>query len=48
MNARFLLCFFSFLTLQTFFCQDKQDLSAKEAVLIAIKNNYAVQISAAQ
>ena len=48
MNARFFLCFFSLLTLQTFFCQDKQNLSAKEAVLIAIKNNYAIQISAAQ
>ena len=48
MNARFFLCFFSLLTLQTFFCQDKQNLSAKEAVLIAIKNNYAIQISVAQ
>lgn len=48
MNANFLLCFFSLLTIHTCHSQESINLSAKEAVFISLENNYAVQISSAQ
>jgi outer membrane protein TolC len=48
MNTRVLHCFFSLFFLSLCYSQEDQTLSAKDAVFISLKNNYAVQISAAQ
>ena len=48
MSTKFFICFFSLFTIHYCFSQEIQNLSAKEAVFISLKNNYAIQISAAQ
>ena len=48
MSTKFFICFLSLFTIHYCFSQEIQNLSAKEAVFISLKNNYAIQISAAQ
>ena len=48
MSAKFFICFFSLFSILCCFSQEIQNLSAKDAVFISLKNNYAIQISAAQ
>ena len=48
MSTKFFILFFSLFTIHYCFSQEIQNLSAKEAVFISLKNNYAIQISAAQ
>ena len=48
MSTKFFTCFFSLFTIHYCCSQEIQNLSAKEAVFISLKNNYAIQISAAQ
>ena len=48
MSAKFFICFFSLFSILCCFSQEIQNLSAKDAVFISLKNNYAIQISAVQ